>query len=507
MKNKRSLITGLLIVNLAIATVTGGCGNTEKVSTAQSRIESLVSTYSYSVASFATETIEASVKDSYILKEIEYANGSTERENFIKAVCSNVDLSLVGIEQVGTFYSVTLSANVVDWSNLTAVLSEDIREGVVNRGIYDSSYTYQDDLIDYFCEYYSNLYPLPTEVVNIILQVEYDSATDTYVFVDDSALDNALFASDRFHLLEDEFSKVAIAWTGYVTEEYIDTEMVANPEYEDWYKLFITYYESDNGRYNKYTSLWEPFYLRDENNEFVIDEDGNKVVDFYTIKDENGKDWVQPDSEIPAEVIKEREVEAEFTPEMMINYVWCGSYYVENLYTGNSPKEMQVGDGSETNPAGVGTRVITKVLGADGVMHDIRLTMTGYWLEQNAIDYAMLYSENNRGFDATSIVKLICVEFKVENLEDSAITISSEAYLGDGYGNTSARNGTMYGFYNEDITIEPHSSVVINDWSNSTEIYTKYLCWGSSFTRGELAPVYFRILAGDIDSSATVSGQ
>ena len=157
---------------------------------------------------------------------------------------------------------------------------------------------------------------------------------------------------------------------------------------------------------------------------------------------------------------------------------------------------MQIGDGSHERPAHVGTRVVTVAKGTDDYFHDIRVTLTGYWVGDEAIDYAVSFSEKNRGFDVNSVVQLICYEIMVENLEDEDITISSEMFLSDATSNKSSRTGTMYGFLSDDITIPAGKSVILNDWATSTELKQKYVCWGENFARNFDA-VWFAILAGN----------
>lgn len=180
--------------------------------------------------------------------------------------------------------------------------------------------------------------------------------------------------------------------------------------------------------------------------------------------------------------------------ESIITYTWCGAWYCANEYEGESNPEIQEGNGSYELPAGIGTTVVTKCLGTDNKYHDVKVTLRGYWLGQNAIDYAVSWSEKNRGFDNTSVVKLVCFEVQVENLETKPFTAISEMYLADSQSNASSRSGKMYGFYDQ-MEIQPHEKVIMNDWATSTEMEQKFVCWGKSFRRN-YDTVWFKLLAG-----------
>lgn len=180
--------------------------------------------------------------------------------------------------------------------------------------------------------------------------------------------------------------------------------------------------------------------------------------------------------------------------ESVVTYTWVGSNFVLSKYDGELEKTAPEGDGTFDKPAGIGTPIVTKALGTDGKYHDVRVTLVGYWQGQSAIDYAIDFSEKNRGFSADSVIKLVCFEARVENLENVPITISSEMFLGDSSSNQSTRTGSMYGFY-DSATIQPHDKVVLNDWATSTELDQKYVCWGKTFLRKHPC-IWFKLLAG-----------
>ena len=103
-----------------------------------------------------------------------------------------------------------------------------------------------------------------------------------------------------------------------------------------------------------------------------------KIVNYYSIKDENGDDWIRPSKTIIVNVEKERQVPIEWTNDSVIPYCFIGAYYCQNEYNGSFSPEVKVGDGTINHPAGVGTSVITKCKDINGKFHDVRVTMTGY---------------------------------------------------------------------------------------------------------------------------------
>ena len=195
---------------------------------------------------------------------------------------------------------------------------------------------------------------------------------------------------------------------------------------------------------------------------------------------------------VPVE--KHRDVPDEWEEEKNLTYSHIGTHYI-TTYTGKGVTAFRVGDGSKAHPAGIGTPIITKILCTDGKYHDVKVAMMGYWVGQDAIDYAEMFDTRNRGFTTASVVKLICYELQIENLENKPINFNeTEISLSDRNSNISSRTGTMYGF-SSGITLEPHEKIIVNDWSSSTELEQKYAIWGKTFGR-QFPMVYFDCLAG-----------
>lgn len=454
--------------------------------------------------------------DSYLAQEWAYVNNVKFREDFIKKVCALVKFEYPQVQQksvdgVGMTASdgskimvesymddgESFKVSIPDYDKISETMDADvdyIKQLFKASNYREEDYTWNDELTNLMLQYICDKESLPTKKVDMVLPLRLSTSGKPYI-EDDASLDDVLFGSDEFHNMCAKFSQLCLGWTGFKDEEYVTRVEKHNKEYDEWYKLFIKYYEADNGKFNKNTSKWEPWYLRDKNNKFIYDDKGKKVVNYYSVKDKNGNDWIQPDKTVMVKTKKIRQVEDPWVEETGILYSWIGQNYIKNRYKGVGDTTIQVGDGTREHPAGIGTKVITKMLCTDGKFHDVRIALLGYWTDQNAIDYAEKFSTKNRGFTIDSVVQLICYEIRIENLENRDITFNaSEMTLADRNTNISSRTGTMYGF-SETVTIKAKETKIINDWATSTELAQKYVCWGKNFKR-DYSIVFFNILAG-----------
>lgn len=482
-------------------------------------LDSLQSALNNYDASKVDDCVGTEDGDSYLGQEWAYVNGVKLREEFIQKVTGVVKFTYPQVQQLSTTgvgmtnkdgskimiesmmnNGEAVTVTIPDYDALSQTMDEDIKyiQSMFKSSKYsEADYEWYDEMANLMLQYVcdkANDSGLPTKDIELTLPLAISTGGRPYV-KDDALLDDALFGSDEFHNMCAKFSQLCLGYTGFKDEHYTEKEEQPNPEYEEWYKLFNKYYTEDNGKFNKYTSKWEPWYLRDENDNYILDENGEKKVNYYSVKDENGKDWIEPAKTIMVDVDKVRQVPDEWVEETGILYNWIGCNYIQNSYNGKGDTVVRVGDGSIDKPAGIGTTIITKVLCTDGKYHDVRVALLGYWTEQNAIDYAEKFSTKNRGFTTSSVVQLITYEVSVENLENEDITfISSEMTLTDKNSNISSRTGTMYGF-SETVTVKAGETQIINDWATSTELAQKYVCWGKDFGRN-YSMVYFDALAG-----------
>ena len=461
--------------------------------------------------------------DSYIAQEWAYVNEVKIRQDFIKTILNQSTFKYPQMQQLSTSNKVMTdsSGNPImidsdmkngtklevehpDYVKITENMESDreyIKKLFNASGYKDTDYTWYDEMTELFMQYYIELKDIPMTTSEITLNVT-DGKFDS-----DAPLDDLLFGSEEFRGMVAKFSQCCLGYTGFKDETYYEDEEQPNPEYDEWLKIFIEVFTADGGTYNPETgefkgyenfhkgvSKWEPWYVYDENNVLQKNPDGTNKVKYYSVKREDGTDWIQPSKTIVKKVQKTRKVEDKWVEETGIRYNFIGQHYLQTEYKGEGSTVTRVGDGTVDKAAGVGTSIITKVLCSDGKYHDVSVTLTGYWLNQDAIDYVEKFSPKNRGLSNTSLTKIITYEFKVQNLEDKEITFNSEMSLADGNSNLTARTGTMYGFTSS-ATLKPHESVLLNDWASSTELDQKYVVWGKSFER-KFSMVYFKVLAG-----------
>ena len=191
-----------------------------------------------------------------------------------------------------------------------------------------------------------------------------------------------------------------------------------------------------------------------------------------------------------------------------ISHTWCGAYYMVNEYDGTGGLEPQLGNGSREQPASIGTPVITYIFSTDEdgneVKLPIRVTMTKFGVSQDAIEWFQAKDVQNRGYDVTSELQYCYYVFEVTNLSKEPLVIYDNTALCDINANTSGRTGTIYGLQDA-VYLEPEETGIVESWGRSTELNLKYVIWGSDFDRRE-NPVWFRVLAGDLEDPSDNKG-
>lgn len=466
---------------------------------AQQSLETALHSYD---ASTLDKVVGVKEGDSYLAQEWAWVNNNALRQEYIKKMCGLVKFDYSSDSE-------TVKVTIPDFDSMASIVTDDDNKRLISMymesaGYKDTDYDWTYELADLMCQWVTELKEVPTTTKEIKIPVQNG------VVIDDSALDDAIFGSDEFHNFEDKFGQVAINWAGKKKEVYFEYEMRDNPEYAKWKERFEHYYfadggyyDSDLGRYrgghfSKEYSKWEPFYKYQKKGSRKIVQkykNGDLKVRYYSVKDENGNDWIQPAKQTKQKVKKTRMIDDVWEPEHVLLYNVFGTHYIQTSYNGKGYKTFQVGDGTLKHPAGVGTWVITKVLCADGKYHDVRVAVIGYWKGQDALDYLEQIDARNVGHTTESSIQYITYEVRVENLEDDTIVIpSTEMCLADRNSNTFGKSGTEYGF-TTNVEIKAHDIVTMNDWDSSTELDQYYVCWGRSFQR-TYPFVFFKILAG-----------
>jgi hypothetical protein len=428
-----------------------------------------------------------------------------------------------------------------------------------DKGIKKTDYDFHNELTDLFCNYIVGLKDLPLTTDTVTLKMKYTKLKDNqyaWNLTDDSPIDKLLFSSDEFHNALDVFGGIAtgdigtlktnpnwVAWnnmhkklTNQLKQEKKNLEeynkIVTNNNGTVIYKdkngnervinlntngvaENVNQTNSNNNQTDTKATRAEDYTIKAPvvknpqlnvvnaiENELQVMESNQPLKTFIKPKQIVNPNWVawsklsKKDKKNVKEPVKMMNVELK--AGVLIPYKWIGAYYLQHEYKENGKLKVvkpEVGDGTFKNPLGFNTPVITKMLGTDGKYHDVRVALTKMHVGQKAIDYAESMDERNRGFDTSSDLQLMTIEFTVENLENKAVTLNSEFTLADSDGNIVPRTGTIYGFKIR-LNIQPHQTAMMQDWFYATDLNSRYLTWGKSFKR-QYPIQWFRVLHGE----------
>lgn len=222
------------------------------------------------------------------------------------------------------------------------------------------------------------------------------------------------------------------------------------------------------------------------------------------------EEWLAWNSLNTEDKIGKKEPEKYLSKQMM-EKDWCGVYYLQNEYyivdeSGKVIRQSisaEIGDGTIENPAGLNTDVVTTLIQGDEE-YPIKVRMVEYGVSEEAIKWLESKSVKNRGIDVTSEVQYVYYVFQVTNLSKEELHITDNSVLCDKNANISSRTGTMFGLQ-DSITLLPDETGVIETWNSSTSLNKKYVIWGKDFAR-KAEPVWFRVLAGNIDDTSENKG-
>lgn len=447
----------------------------------------------------AVANLDSTGKDSYLHLEIDYANDNENKIEFYKKMASTVSYSPYYVRDVNVFGNTLLNhddevqyrpstigegeyviMSYIDYDqvpivrNVVNILMEeaDLKVGDVD---------YPNRLVDVFCQYMNSLddEDLPLKQVRRIPYMV--KVGDSYQMDgdEDIYLDRLLFSSDSLYRLMDRFSAVASSLG------------VANPEWETWDAL-----PADK----KNTTEEPPRELEEiaPTQEWL---DWNKLTTAQ--KSEDGV--TEPDK---------------YNWKEVMDKSWCGTFYLQNEYTtvdenGNTIRKeisAEVGDGSFEDPAGMNTDVVTSIFvdekNEDGEIvtneYPISVRMAEYGVSEEAVTWFEDQDDRNRGIDVSSEVQYAYYVFEVTNMSDKELTIYDNSSLCDSNANVTSRTGIMYGLQDQ-VTLQPDETGIIETWGRSTELNKRYVIWGADFAR-RVEPVWFRVLAGDIDDPSENKG-
>lgn len=444
----------------------------------------------------SVQRMDSTGEDSYIHQEIAYANGDTYKIDFYKKVLSTIKYTPFSIDDINVYGNPLLNEGLqvvhtestvgvgdyvimscVDYDrievdrNVVSVLMDEfeLRDGDVD---------YPNKLVDVFCKYISDLDKLPTKK---LIRIPYMSGSFGKYSIDsdeDIYLDRLLFSSSSLYDLMDRFSAVA------------SSVGVANPEWNAWNAL--------------------------SKEEKAVTAEPEKEI--QTI--EPTEEWSEWNKLSGAEKHEYGDAPDKYSWKDVCSKNWCGTFYLQNEYTvldedGNpikKPISAEIGDGTLSDPAGLYTDVVTGVF-VDEVddkgnhvtnEYPISVRMVEYGVSEDAIKWFESKDVRNRGIDVTSELQYCYYVFEVTNMSDRELTISDNSSLCDKNANTTSRTGTMFGLQ-DSVTLKPDETGIIESWGRSTELNLRYVIWGADFIRRD-DPVWFRVLAGDIDDPSEDKG-
>lgn len=431
--------------------------------------------------------------DSFLAKELEYANGNENKIKFIKKMVSTVAYTPKQVE-AKNIYGNPLISRVDDKVVYTSSLVNDteevtvsyidytkvpLDEGKIRDIVSKNKLTiglgdYSNGLVEVFCEYMNSLnnndIPLAKDE-----RIPYlVKGTDKYFMTgdEDVYLDKVLFSSKEFHDLLIRFSEVV-------------AKGMVNPDWTAWSKL------SDEAK----KGTPEP----------------SKILEELPAN----KEWVEWNSKSEEEK-KTSPEPIKYDSSRVMSNIWCGSYYLINEYksvdsSGNvvgKKVEAEFGDGTFENPSSINTGVVTSMFVTDmegnRVAKPIKVKLIDYRVSQDALNYFESKDIRNRGYDIKSEVQYASYTFEVTNLSDDELTIYDNSSLSDRAANLAPRTGTVYGLQSS-VKLKPYQTGIIESWGCSTELNNKYLIWGGDFNR-ELPVVWFRVLSGNLEDTSEDKG-
>ena len=429
--------------------------------------------------------------DSFLAKELEYANGNENKIKFIKKMINTVAYTPKQVEAKNIYGNPLISRvddKVVYTSSLVNGTEEvtvsyidytkvPLDEGKIRDIVSKNKLTiglgdYSNGLVEVFCEYMNSLDSKDIFLVSVdhIPSMVFDG-TKYYMTADEDVyLDRVLFSSNEFRDLLIRFSEVV-------------AKGMVNPDWTAWNKL------SDTDKEGKA----EP----------------SKVLESLPTTSA-WNDWSSK-SEDEKKNLKEPN---KYESSKVMSTSWCGAYYLLNEYQSvdssgnvvNKQVEAEVGNGTIENPASLNTGIVTSMFvssvdsnkNSNRVAKPIKVKLIDYRVSQDALNYFESKDIRNRGYDIKSEVQYASYTFEVTNLSDETLTIYDNSSLSDGSANLAPRTGTVYGLQNS-VTLKPYETGIIESWGCSTELNKKYLIWGGDFSR-ELPVIWFKVLAGDKDN-------
>lgn len=431
--------------------------------------------------------------DSYLAKEIEYANGDENKIKFLEKIVSTVSYNPNKVKALNKYGNTMIDRNnkvvytdslvngvdeevtlkYIDYSKIPLDY-EKIQKMMKEENVYLGVADYPNRLVDIVCKYIVSLDDSDIPLISIKHTPSMIKNGDSYYMTEDEDifLDKLLFSSKEFNEFLVRFSEVAVG-----EEE--------NPEWVKWNAL------SEEEKKEK-----------KEPNKKVTKLKPSSVWNEWNSKSEEEK--------------KTTKEPVKYDYVNVANNTWCGAYYLlnEHIYVDSNgtlvekPIVAGVGDGSIDNPASFDTGIVTSIFVKDSngnrVAKPIKVKLIDYKVSQEALDYFESKDTRNRGYDIKSEVQYASYTFEITNLTNETIEVYDNSSLSDSLANLAPRTGTVFGLQDK-VTLKPYGVGIIESWGSSIELNKKYVIWGKDFKR-ELPVVWFRVLAGDIEDTSEDKG-
>jgi len=413
-------------------------------------------------------------KDTYIAKEVLYANNNPEKILFIKEILSNFSYyykhenvkNIYGNDYINPktkevesdgFYGADISkdfgVSYVDYSKIK--IDENMVKNIMSDLELDpTKVDYSNLLVNAFCKYITEVDSLPTKMVEHKPLLKKVKGSYVVSKEEDIFLDKLFFSSKEFYDLLNRFSEVA-----YNVSEKSGSKLAPTTEWVTWSALSKSEREKveEPTKYfykTAISNLWcGTYYLMEEHS--IIDEQGNRI---------------------PQEVVQE------------------------------------LGDGSFKNPASFETGILTSVLvestdlegNTTFVSYPIKVKLKEYGVSQDAIKWFEGKDSLNRGADVSSDIQYCYYTFEITNMSNVVLNIKDNSCLCDANANLAPRTGTIYGL-KDTLTLNPDETGLIESWNRNTELNKKFVIWGADFNR-RIQPVWFRLLQGNLEDSSEDKG-
>lgn len=445
------------------------------------------------------QSLVGSGEEGYISQEVVYANGDGDKIAFFKKMAETVNYSpkkvvaknVYGNDMVNSRTDEVVyidsyiddgeevELSYIDYTKLDfdrqkvkeLLDDEDLRVGDVD---------YPNKLVKVFCRYMCDLdvdeIPLKVEEKYVPNMVRNKNGTYSMTDEEDTYIDKVLYSSEELRDLMERFSAVA----GGVDKK--------NPKWVKWNKL----------PKKKKAKKEEP----------------EKLGLLSPTK--AWSKW----KKLPKKKRLKTEEPKKYNWKEVMSTDWCGVYYLqnerveidENGVEVKVPITAEIGDGTFENPAGMDTPVLTYVFNKEknkkGKVvtrkRPIKVQMVEYGVSDEAVKWFESKDEKNRGIDLESEVQYCYYIIKVTNMSNKKLKIKDNTVLCDSNANIGSRTGIVYGL-RDVVTLKPDESGLIETWGRSTELNKKYVVWGKDFERRE-KPVWFRVLAGNIDDPSEDKG-